>query len=141
SDALLATMADAQTATLVLGVVTLGAATMTLANAGHPPALLVDPDGRARFVGGRNGRLLGLPGEGTWPVDGPVPLGDGTCVLLYTAGLLEGAERAGEDGLATLRAVAAGHTGAPAAPLARLAEAPPAGRRLPARLPVRPSPG
>lgn len=123
SDALLATMADAQTATLVLGVVTLGAATMTLANAGHPPALLVDPDGRARFVGGRNGRLLGLPGEGTWPVDGPVPLGDGTCVLLYTDGLLEGAERAGEDGLATLRAVAAGHTGPPAALCDRVTEA------------------
>jgi serine phosphatase RsbU (regulator of sigma subunit) len=123
SDALLATMAEAQTATLVLGLVTPGAGTMTLANAGHPPALLVDPRGRARFVEGRHGRLLGLPGEGTWPVDGPIALDDGTCVLLYTDGLLERAERAGEDGLSALRAAAEGHTGAPAALCDRVTEA------------------
>jgi len=146
SDALLATMADAQTATLVLGVVTLGAATMTLANAGHPPALLVDPDGRARFVGGAQRPAARSPRRGHLAGRRP-GAARGRHVRAALHRRPAGGGRAGRRGRtghaprgrgrphrAARRALRPRDRG----PRGRVL---PAGRRLPARLPVRPSPG
>jgi len=74
--------------------------------AGHPPPLLLGPP--ARPVGdGQFGHLLGVMPAPVWnPVE--VPLGEGTRLLLYTDGLIEGriapaaSERVGLDGLRAL---------------------------------------
>lgn len=86
------------TATLVFGVAhppdAAGSCLLTWSNAGHPPPLLVAPDGTARFAEGGHGLPLGVdtavPREGAASV--PVP--PGGFFLLYTDGLVE---RPGED--------------------------------------------
>lgn len=113
TDALLQSLGGMQTATLVLAVVDLGGPTLCLANAGHPPPVLVDPMGVAQLITGGHGRLLGLTQAADQPVHGPVAVAPGSCVLMYTDGLLERCERAGEDGFELLRDTADGFVGSP----------------------------
>ncbi|HEX6424676.1 MAG TPA: SpoIIE family protein phosphatase [Acidimicrobiales bacterium] len=113
TDSLLLSLGGLQTATMVVGVVDVGAATFRLVNAGHPPPVLVERGGSASFVVGGHGRLLGLPVAADRPVLGPVPFPAGACLLMYTDGLLEGEERAGGDGLDRLLATVAGFEGSP----------------------------
>jgi serine phosphatase RsbU (regulator of sigma subunit) len=114
TDTLLQSIGDLQTATLVLGEVDLTRPGLRLVNAGHPAPLLVDPAGHAAFVSGKHGRLLGLGGgDAAWPVIGPDRIRPGSCVLMYTDGLLERHERAGVDSFARLLAAVEGFAGAP----------------------------
>ncbi|PRX68971.1 serine phosphatase RsbU (regulator of sigma subunit) [Nonomuraea fuscirosea] len=81
-------------------------------NAGHPPPLLVESDGRAFFLEAASGLLLGtghrLPRE-----DAVVPLAPGSTVLFYTDGLIESPSHALDDGLDRLSRHAAGLIGQP----------------------------
>ncbi|HEX6421333.1 MAG TPA: SpoIIE family protein phosphatase [Acidimicrobiales bacterium] len=113
TDALLVSLGGLQTATLVVGVVDVAAATLCLVNAGHPPPVLVGAGGPARLLTGAQGRLLGLEGPVVRPVLGPEPLPPGACLLMYTDGLLEREERAGADGIDRLVATLDGFEGSP----------------------------
>jgi serine phosphatase RsbU (regulator of sigma subunit) len=113
TDALLQSLGGPHTATLVLAVLDLAEGTMSLANAGHPPPVLVDPAGEAQFLTGGHGRLLGLSQVTDRPVHGPVALVPGSCMLMYTDGLLERCERAGDDGFELLHTTVAGFAGSP----------------------------
>jgi serine phosphatase RsbU (regulator of sigma subunit) len=112
TDRLLRSLGGRQTATLVLGVIDTDAHTLTLASAGHPPPLLVEPGaGGARFLTGGHGQLLGLPGAAERPVYGPVAIDPGSRLLMYTDGVLEQHERAGREASEDLRRAAAEEAG------------------------------
>jgi PAS domain S-box-containing protein len=81
-------------------------------NAGHPPPLLVTPDGRARFLTDAHGMLLGT-GVVTTRGDACVDLGPRSTLLLYTDGLIESRHRSLDDGLADLGRHAAALAGRP----------------------------
>jgi anti-sigma regulatory factor (Ser/Thr protein kinase)/putative methionine-R-sulfoxide reductase with GAF domain len=80
--------------------------------AGHPPPLVLDPDGAARFLeGGRSGPV-GVAGQERFPV-ATDSLRPGETLLLYTDGLIERRDESLDDGLDKLRAVAARSVGVP----------------------------
>jgi serine phosphatase RsbU (regulator of sigma subunit) len=72
------------------------------ANAGHPPPLLLDPDGTVTVLGGQFGDLmLGIDPEAE-RAESVVPLRPGTTVLLYTDGLVERRDSTLDDGMTRL---------------------------------------
>ncbi|WP_052423134.1 SpoIIE family protein phosphatase [Nonomuraea candida] len=73
--------------------------------AGHPPPLLVTPEGGGRFLTGALSPLLGLPYAGT-RVSEVAPLPPGSTVLLYTDGLVERPGEHLDEGLERLRRLA-----------------------------------
>ena len=75
-------------------------------NAGHPPPLLLSPDGTAELLRTPADLLLGLD-AGTDRADHERMLPPGATVLLYTDGLVERRGSHLDDGLAHLAAVAA----------------------------------
>ncbi|MFE7529157.1 SpoIIE family protein phosphatase, partial [Kitasatospora sp. NPDC057542] len=81
----------------------------TMARAGHPPPVLVRPDGNVEFVDLPAGPPLGvggLPFETT-----ELQLAPGTALVLYTDGLVTSRERDLDNGLALLRrSLAHAHT-------------------------------
>ncbi|MEU6225177.1 SpoIIE family protein phosphatase [Streptomyces sp. NPDC047042] len=81
---------------------------LAVASAGHPPPVLVLPDGETRVVDVGVGPVLGvggLPFETT-----EIQLPEGTLVALFTDGLVEAAEPDPDLGIALLaRTLAAGH--------------------------------
>ena len=75
------------------------------ASAGHPPALVIEPDGSTRFLEGGRSVPLGLP------FDLPRPqaherLGTGSILVVYTDGLVERREEPLDRGLQRLAEVA-----------------------------------
>ncbi|HYF73239.1 MAG TPA: SpoIIE family protein phosphatase [Nocardioides sp.] len=70
-------------------------------NAGHPPPVLVTPDGGARLLEGKPDLLLGLD-PGTERTDHEVVLESGSALVLYTDGLVERRGASLDDGLAWL---------------------------------------
>lgn len=78
-------------------------------NAGHPPPLLVEGDGRTRYLEGASGLLLGT---GFAPVreDAVVDLPPRSTVLFYTDGLIESPSHSLDEGLDRLRRQAAALT-------------------------------
>jgi serine phosphatase RsbU (regulator of sigma subunit) len=73
------------------------------ANAGHPPPLVVDPDGTVTVLGGSLGDLLlGVDPE-VVRREFVVPLRPGATVLLYTDGLVERRDTGVDEGIAQLR--------------------------------------
>ena len=113
TDVLLQSLGEMQTATLVLAVVDLAGPALSLVNAGHPAPVLVEPGGAATFVRGGHGRLLGLPRTEAPPALDGQPLAAGSCLLLYTDGLIDRHERVGDDGLARLLQAMTGFSGTP----------------------------
>lgn len=113
-DQAVARMADPTMATVVFARVehANGGWQLRWTNAGHPPPLLVESDGRALFLEGASGLLLGtghrLPRE-----DAVVPLSPGSTVLFYTDGLIESPSHALDDGMERLSTQAAGLIGQP----------------------------
>ena len=75
-------------------------------NAGHPPPLLVEPDGTVRLLQTPADLLLGLDPH-TERADHEVLLAPGSAVLLYTDGLVERRDAGLDDGLAWLQRTAA----------------------------------
>jgi anti-sigma regulatory factor (Ser/Thr protein kinase) len=74
-------------------------------SAGHLPPLFAGPDG-TRFGHGGEGALLGLSGRGPY-VEGRATITPGTCVALYTDGLVERRGEVVDDGLDRLARAAA----------------------------------
>ena len=87
---------------------------VTVANAGHPPPLVVRADGEVEDAGGA-GMLLGVFAE---PVleDHEIALGPGEAIVFFTDGLVELGEQG--DGFAWLRGALRGCGGEPAAAIA-----------------------
>ncbi len=81
-------------------------------NAGHPPPLLIEPDGTVRLLETPADLLLGL-GSSTPRTDHLVDLAPGATVLLFTDGLVEGRLQPLEIGLRRLAIAAAALTGLP----------------------------
>ncbi|MFI7106781.1 SpoIIE family protein phosphatase [Nonomuraea sp. NPDC050227] len=81
-------------------------------NAGHPPPLLVERDGRTRFLEEGQGLLLGTGIRGE-RADAVVELPPGSTLVLYTDGLIESPRHSLDEGLARLSRYAASHTHRP----------------------------
>jgi anti-anti-sigma factor len=86
------------------------AGTVRWARAGHPPPLLVSPDGKGRFLDGDgSGAVLGAPGRAAY-TEGAIEIEPGATLLLYTDGLVERRGELLDDGLARVRDVAVRHS-------------------------------
>ena len=109
-------------ATLCVVVLTPADGAMRYATCGHPPPLVLTPDGMARFLPATGAGPLGT---GSMPVLGPGELAAGDMVLLYSDGLGERPGRTLAEDMAELAAVAgdaAANRTLPAAPAAALAD-------------------
>jgi serine phosphatase RsbU (regulator of sigma subunit) len=80
---------------------------LELASAGHPPPLVVRPDGTTSFIDHPRSVPLGVPAPGKRR-SGSCRLEPGSLVLLYTDGLVERRGTSIDDGLARLAEAAAG---------------------------------
>ncbi|HST66494.1 MAG TPA: SpoIIE family protein phosphatase, partial [Mycobacteriales bacterium] len=102
----------ARLATVAYAVLDPVGGTLTYACAGHPPPLVVEPDGTARFLDdGRSPLLCALPPGSTGPrAEGGTVLEPGARLLLYSDGLVERRRESLNVGLDRLveRATAAG---------------------------------
>jgi serine phosphatase RsbU (regulator of sigma subunit) len=78
-----------------------GTRTLRWSNAGHPPPVLVAPDGSVRLLETRPETLLGTRGR-TVRTDHRVQLTPGTSVVFYTDGLIERRGTTLDDGLREL---------------------------------------
>jgi hypothetical protein len=76
-------------------------------NAGHPPPLLVMPDGVTRYLTEGHGIVLGLGQGGRARPEATALLPRGSTLVLYTDGLIETRHRSIEEGLENLRRHAA----------------------------------
>lgn len=98
-------------ATLVYGRLTRhpdgGGAGFTWATAGHPPPLLLHPEGKVSILDSSGSPLLGLLHHAYQQQRIPVP--PGGRLLLYTDGLIEDPERPSGDPVAELAAAVAGY--------------------------------
>ncbi|MEU6539202.1 SpoIIE family protein phosphatase [Streptomyces sp. NPDC047000] len=72
-----------------------------MARAGHPPPLLLPPDGRVRALDLAGGPLLGITAAARYPAT-EVELAPGSLLALYTDGLIESPGTDFEDALADL---------------------------------------
>ncbi|WP_328759107.1 MULTISPECIES: SpoIIE family protein phosphatase [Streptomyces] len=72
-----------------------------MSRAGHPPPLLLRPDGRVRVLDLAGGPLLGIDAAATYPTT-EVPFVPGSVLALYTDGLIESPGVDIEDALADL---------------------------------------
>ncbi|MEU6347009.1 GAF domain-containing SpoIIE family protein phosphatase [Streptomyces sp. NPDC046977] len=90
--------------------------TLTWSTAGHPPPLLVTPDGQARYLALEPDLPLGVDPLGH-RCDHTRRLPPGTTVVLYTDGLVEHHQRPIDAGMRTLAELAAAHVGLPLAEL------------------------
>ena len=84
-----------------------GVTRMRWANAGHPPPLVIHPDGTvAELASWRGDLMLGVDPT-VQRRDSVITLDRGTTVLLYTDGLIERRDAVLDDGMDRLRAAAA----------------------------------
>ena len=92
-------------ATVLYGVIDPDHGSMRLASAGHPPPLIIDPQGDAWFVEALAGNPLGAV---RYPVyeESTISLQPGTTVLLYTDGLIERPGASLDEGFDWLRELA-----------------------------------
>ncbi|SNS55648.1 anti-anti-sigma factor [Geodermatophilus pulveris] len=81
------------------------AGTVRWARAGHPPPLLVTPDGARLLDGAGSGAVLGVPGRPPY-TEGTADVGPGDTLLLYTDGLVERRGEVLDAGLERVRAAA-----------------------------------
>jgi anti-sigma regulatory factor (Ser/Thr protein kinase) len=88
--------------TLLYAIVDPDGHTMQVASAGHPPPLVLDPDGRPTFVEAPAGSPLGVTRYAAYE-ESMTTLDPWSTVLLYTDGLVEGPELPLGQGLDGLR--------------------------------------
>jgi serine phosphatase RsbU (regulator of sigma subunit)/anti-sigma regulatory factor (Ser/Thr protein kinase) len=94
--------------TLAYVIITPDQEMLELVNAGHPPPLVIDPDGAASFVPLAGGMALGTSPVARYRCDAH-PFPTGSTAVLFTDGLVESRGRSIDEGLERLRAFAAGH--------------------------------
>jgi Stage II sporulation protein E (SpoIIE)/GAF domain/PAS fold len=109
----------AAVSTVFCAVVDSSAGTLRYSSAGHLPAILVEADGRSRFLEDANSLPLAV-GEGLERPEADVALSPGSTLLLYTDGLVERRERVIDDGMAGAVGVVTEGRHLPPAELARL---------------------
>ena len=90
--------------TLAYGVLDPADETFELVLAGHPPPLLIDEHGTARFLPLQGAMALGASQTSTYRSHS-VPFPAGSMLVLYTDGLVERRDAAIDDGLERLRAL------------------------------------
>jgi anti-sigma regulatory factor (Ser/Thr protein kinase) len=102
--------AGGPTATALYGVVDPEHGRIDLASAGHPPPLIIGPQGDAWFAEGAAGCPLGVV---RYPVyeESTISLPPGGTVVLYSDGLIERPGVSLDEGLEWLRGLAAGISG------------------------------
>lgn len=93
--------------------------TLHWSTAGHLPLLLLAPDGHTRYLRADPGIPLGVDPDIHRP-DHTQPLVPGTTVLLFTDGLVEHPDRAIDEGLEAVAALAAANHARPLEDLPRL---------------------
>src|SRR5262245_20535071 len=103
-DRLVGRLEPGELATAVCARIAPGGTTITYANAGHPPPLLVASSGTRYLEGGR-GVLVGVAPE-TDRQEVSLPLPTGSTLLLYTDGLVEDRDEQLDNGLKLLAAEA-----------------------------------
>jgi GAF domain-containing protein/anti-sigma regulatory factor (Ser/Thr protein kinase) len=81
--------------------------TLELVNAGHPPPLVITPEGEASYLPLQGGVALGAAPLVKYRCERH-PFPTGSTILLYTDGLVESRGRSIDDGLERLRALATG---------------------------------
>jgi serine phosphatase RsbU (regulator of sigma subunit) len=101
-DTLLDQLGTDEVATMVYVVADPARGRLTVANAGHPPPIIIDPSGAARQIDIAHGRLLGMRAPLPRRDEASTRVSPGGHLLLYTDGLIEPLERAGQDGVAQL---------------------------------------
>jgi serine phosphatase RsbU (regulator of sigma subunit) len=92
-------------ATLVYAIYDPASHHLTWSSAGHPPPLVMRPDGRADYLLGANSTLVGV-GPDVDRTERAATLDIGTTVVLYTDGLVETREDSLTRGLDRLAALA-----------------------------------
>jgi len=92
---------DFRFATACMVLVDIATGMCRVANAGHPPPALREPDGTVRFVGGMGGAPIGVSVPGLVDEDF-VALEPGAVLVLYTDGLVEDRRRTVDRGLGEL---------------------------------------
>jgi anti-sigma regulatory factor (Ser/Thr protein kinase) len=94
-------------ATMIYGVLDTETGEFCYVNAGHPPPLLLTPDGAATFLGSSNGPPVGSLPTARYAEAG-THLHPGSTLLLYTDGLVEDRSLPLDEGLERLRDAAVG---------------------------------
>jgi anti-sigma regulatory factor (Ser/Thr protein kinase) len=93
---------EGELVTILVGLLADDLSTFRYASAGHPPPLVVGPDGATFAADHRASPPLGLPQPPSF-VEEEVALPPGTAVLLYTDGLIERRDESLDAGLERLR--------------------------------------
>jgi anti-anti-sigma factor len=104
-DRLAAGIPGALASTAAVMILDLGSGQLCWARAGHPPPLLVEPDD-VRYLTDGAGGPLGLPRRPPY-LGATTRIEPGTCLLLYTDGLIERRGQVIDEGLGHLAATAA----------------------------------
>lgn len=116
-------------ATVVSMVLDLAAGVAQVSSAGHPPPLIVAPDGTASYLAIAPGLPVPLQPSAQLRPRADVTLPTGGVVVLYSDGLVERRREVLDEGLALLADVVAGHRDLEAEALADVIEARVAPRR------------
>ncbi len=103
---------DSAFATLVYAVLDPETGICRVTSAGHPPPLLVQPDGRAEYIEGGRGLPLGTGANARYRQE-TVELPVGSTLIFYTDGLVERRSESIDEGLERLRTAAEDAPGNP----------------------------
>jgi anti-anti-sigma factor len=106
---LVAEFEAAQMATLIYAVLDPDTRTLSFASAGHPPPLLIEPDGPASYL--MEGRSPPLGVTKAAQAEASVNIRPGSTLVLYTDGLIEGRRGSIAETMEALRAAVEGHHG------------------------------
>jgi anti-anti-sigma factor len=106
---LVAEFEAAQMATLIYAVLDPDTRTLSFASAGHPPPLLIGPDGPACYL--VDGRSPPLGVTNAAQAEATVAIGPGSTLVLYTDGLIEDRRGSIAESMEGLRTAVEGHHG------------------------------
>src|SRR4051794_15593909 len=113
-DAFAAQMDDVEGASVFYGVLDAGTGTLTYGAAGHPPPLVVHPDGRTTFLPGRPRPPLGSLPDATTEISEQL-LEQGATLVLFSNGAISGGAAVPDEALTRLADVSRSVLQAPGA--------------------------